>query len=159
MAAELRRILESWRPTLFLGFNSLSFDEEFLPPGILLVSLQSIPDEYVRQCPRGRPDSLPHDRGPQTRCPEARDRTTTVAKFSDSSYLLRQMASPHRRRIAPSSTFPQRWHSVSSSRTVHPKYGLSSCDSAKRAQLNPSLPMKTPSWSQRQSAMIIVRGL
>ena len=30
MAAEVRRILESWRPTLFLGFNSLSFDEEFL---------------------------------------------------------------------------------------------------------------------------------
>ena len=30
MVAEVRRILESWCPTLFLGFNSLSFDEEFL---------------------------------------------------------------------------------------------------------------------------------
>ena len=30
MVTELRRILESWSPTLFLGFNSLSFDEEFL---------------------------------------------------------------------------------------------------------------------------------
>ena len=30
MVKEVRRILESWCPTLFLGFNSLSFDEEFL---------------------------------------------------------------------------------------------------------------------------------
>ena len=30
MVAEVRRILESWSPSLFLGFNSLSFDEEFL---------------------------------------------------------------------------------------------------------------------------------
>ena len=30
MVAEVRRILESWCPTLFFGFNSLSFDEEFL---------------------------------------------------------------------------------------------------------------------------------
>ena len=30
MVTEVRRILESWSPTLFLGFNSLSFDEEFL---------------------------------------------------------------------------------------------------------------------------------
>ena len=30
MVAEVRRILESWCPALFLGFNSLSFDEEFL---------------------------------------------------------------------------------------------------------------------------------
>ena len=30
MVAEVRRILESWSPALFLGFNSLSFDEEFL---------------------------------------------------------------------------------------------------------------------------------
>ena len=30
MVAEVRRILGSWCPTLFLGFNSLSFDEEFL---------------------------------------------------------------------------------------------------------------------------------
>lgn len=30
MVTEVRRILESWCPTLFLGFNSLSFDEEFL---------------------------------------------------------------------------------------------------------------------------------
>ena len=26
----IHRILESWCPTLFLGYNSLSFDEEFL---------------------------------------------------------------------------------------------------------------------------------
>lgn len=30
MVAEIRGILESWSPTLFLGFNSLSFDEELL---------------------------------------------------------------------------------------------------------------------------------
>ena len=30
MVTEVRRILESWSPALFLGFNSLSFDEEFL---------------------------------------------------------------------------------------------------------------------------------
>ena len=30
MVAEVRRVLESWSPALFLGFNSLSFDEEFL---------------------------------------------------------------------------------------------------------------------------------
>ena len=30
MVTEIRRILESWCPTLFLGYNSLSFDEEFL---------------------------------------------------------------------------------------------------------------------------------
>ena len=30
MITDVRRILESWCPTLFLGFNSLSFDEEFL---------------------------------------------------------------------------------------------------------------------------------
>ena len=30
MVTEVRRKLESWCPTLFLGFNSLSFDEEFL---------------------------------------------------------------------------------------------------------------------------------
>jgi exodeoxyribonuclease-1 len=30
MVAQIRRILESWCPALFLGFNSLSFDEEFL---------------------------------------------------------------------------------------------------------------------------------
>lgn len=30
MVAEIRRVLEIWRPSLFLGFNSLSFDEEFL---------------------------------------------------------------------------------------------------------------------------------
>ncbi len=30
MVTEVRGILESWSPTLFLGFNSLSFDEEFL---------------------------------------------------------------------------------------------------------------------------------
>ena len=30
MVAEIRRILESWSSALFLGFNSLSFDEEFL---------------------------------------------------------------------------------------------------------------------------------
>ena len=30
MVAEIRRTLEAWSPTLFLGFNSLSFDEEFL---------------------------------------------------------------------------------------------------------------------------------
>jgi exodeoxyribonuclease-1 len=30
MVRDIRRVLESWRPALFLGFNSLSFDEEFL---------------------------------------------------------------------------------------------------------------------------------
>ena len=30
MVTEIRRTLESWCPALFLGFNSLSFDEEFL---------------------------------------------------------------------------------------------------------------------------------
>ena len=30
MVVEIRRILEAWSSTLFLGFNSLSFDEEFL---------------------------------------------------------------------------------------------------------------------------------
>ena len=30
MVTEIRSILESWCPALFLGFNSLSFDEEFL---------------------------------------------------------------------------------------------------------------------------------
>ena len=30
MVTEVRRTLESWCPTLFLGYNSLSFDEEFL---------------------------------------------------------------------------------------------------------------------------------
>lgn len=30
MVTEIRRILESWSPALFIGFNSLSFDEEFL---------------------------------------------------------------------------------------------------------------------------------
>lgn len=30
MVAEIHRVLEYWRPALFLGFNSLSFDEEFL---------------------------------------------------------------------------------------------------------------------------------
>lgn len=30
LVTAVRRILESWCPTLFLGFNSLSFDEEFL---------------------------------------------------------------------------------------------------------------------------------
>ncbi len=30
MVAKIRGTLESWSPTLFLGFNSLSFDEEFL---------------------------------------------------------------------------------------------------------------------------------
>lgn len=30
MVVEIRRVLESWCPALFLGFNSLSFDEEFL---------------------------------------------------------------------------------------------------------------------------------
>ena len=30
MVTEIRRILQSWCPSLFLGFNSLSFDEEFL---------------------------------------------------------------------------------------------------------------------------------
>ena len=30
MVTEIHRILESWCPTLFLGYNSLSFDEEFL---------------------------------------------------------------------------------------------------------------------------------
>ncbi|WP_428101044.1 exonuclease domain-containing protein [Candidatus Rariloculus sp.] len=30
MVTEIRRILESWSPALFLGFNSVSFDEEFL---------------------------------------------------------------------------------------------------------------------------------
>ena len=30
MVTEVRRILESWCPALFLGYNSLSFDEEFL---------------------------------------------------------------------------------------------------------------------------------
>ena len=30
MIAEVRRILESWPTSIFLGFNSLSFDEEFL---------------------------------------------------------------------------------------------------------------------------------
>jgi exodeoxyribonuclease-1 len=30
MVTEIRRVLESWCPTLFLGYNSLSFDEEFL---------------------------------------------------------------------------------------------------------------------------------
>jgi exodeoxyribonuclease-1 len=30
MMTEIYRVLQSWRPALFLGFNSLSFDEEFL---------------------------------------------------------------------------------------------------------------------------------
>jgi exodeoxyribonuclease-1 len=30
MVTEIRRVLKSWCPALFLGFNSLSFDEEFL---------------------------------------------------------------------------------------------------------------------------------
>lgn len=30
MVTEIRRILQSWCPALFLGFNSLAFDEEFL---------------------------------------------------------------------------------------------------------------------------------
>lgn len=30
MVREIRRVLESWCPSLFLGYNSLSFDEEFL---------------------------------------------------------------------------------------------------------------------------------
>ena len=30
MVTEIRRSLESWSPSMFLGFNSLSFDEEFL---------------------------------------------------------------------------------------------------------------------------------
>ena len=30
MVTEVRGVLESWCPTLFLGYNSLSFDEEFL---------------------------------------------------------------------------------------------------------------------------------
>lgn len=30
MVMQIRRVLESWCPALFLGFNSLSFDEEFL---------------------------------------------------------------------------------------------------------------------------------
>lgn len=30
MVTEIHRVLQSWRPALFLGFNSLSFDEEFL---------------------------------------------------------------------------------------------------------------------------------
>ena len=30
MVTEIRSILQSWCPTLFLGFSSLSFDEEFL---------------------------------------------------------------------------------------------------------------------------------
>lgn len=30
MVTEIRRVLQSWSPALFLGFNSLSFDEEFL---------------------------------------------------------------------------------------------------------------------------------
>ncbi|MER8600520.1 exonuclease domain-containing protein [Mesorhizobium sp. M0601] len=30
MVTEIRRVLQSWCPALFLGFNSLSFDEEFL---------------------------------------------------------------------------------------------------------------------------------
>ena len=30
MVAQIKSILESWRPALFLGFNSISFDEEFL---------------------------------------------------------------------------------------------------------------------------------
>ena len=30
MVTEVRRSLESWCPSMFLGFNSLSFDEEFL---------------------------------------------------------------------------------------------------------------------------------
>ncbi len=30
MVTEVRRSLESWSPSMFLGFNSLSFDEEFL---------------------------------------------------------------------------------------------------------------------------------
>ena len=30
MVTKVRRILESWCPALFLGYNSLSFDEEFL---------------------------------------------------------------------------------------------------------------------------------
>lgn len=30
MVTNIRRTLESWRPAVFLGFNSLSFDEEFL---------------------------------------------------------------------------------------------------------------------------------
>lgn len=30
MVMEIRRVLQSWCPALFLGFNSLSFDEEFL---------------------------------------------------------------------------------------------------------------------------------
>ena len=81
MVTEIRRNLESWSPTLFLGFNSLSFDEEFLRQAFYLCSLQPIPDEYVRQCPRRRPESLPHDRGPQTRCLEARDRRQWAQNF------------------------------------------------------------------------------
>ena len=30
MVTEVRRILQAWCPALFLGFNSVSFDEEFL---------------------------------------------------------------------------------------------------------------------------------
>lgn len=30
MVGQIRRVLEEWSPALFLGFNSLSFDEEFL---------------------------------------------------------------------------------------------------------------------------------
>ena len=47
MVTEVRRNLESWSPTLFLGFNSLSFDEEFLRQAFYL----SLYNPYLTNMP------------------------------------------------------------------------------------------------------------
>ena len=59
MVREIRRKLKSWCPALFLGFNSLSFDEEFLRQAFY----KCLYDAYLTntQSSAGRrAQSLPH---------------------------------------------------------------------------------------------------
>ena len=74
MVAEVRRILESWSPALFLGFNSLSFDEEFLRQAFYLCLYNPYLTNTQGNARAGRPQSLPHNRCPQTGYHEAGDR-------------------------------------------------------------------------------------
>jgi exodeoxyribonuclease I len=43
MMADIRKVLQSWSPSLFLGFNSISFDEEFLRHALY----QNLHDAYL----------------------------------------------------------------------------------------------------------------
>jgi exodeoxyribonuclease-1 len=73
MVSAIRRTLQSWCPALFLGFNSLSFDEEFLRHAFY----QCLYDAYLTNTQgsaSGCPQPLSHDGRVEARRPEARRR-------------------------------------------------------------------------------------